>query len=197
MFTGIVTHTGTVQAAESGNSGGRLEIKTDAGLGAVEVGASIACSGVCLTVSRQGKGWFGVDVSAETLARTTISGWGCGARINLERPLKVGDELGGHFVLGHVDGVAEITGCERDGDSALLTVAALTSLAACIAKKGSVTLDGVSLTVNESSGSAFGVNLIPHTLAVTTLGDAETGVRVNLEVDPLARYVGRLKEADE
>ena len=197
MFTGIVTHTGTVQAAKSGNGGGRLEIKADEGLGALGVGASIACSGVCLTVSREGNGWFGVDISAETLARTTISGWGAGTRINLERPLKMGDELGGHFVLGHVDGVAEITGCERDGDSVLLTVAAPTSLAACIAKKGSVTLDGVSLTVNESSGSTFGVNLIPHTLLVTTLGNAESGARINFEVDPLARYVGRLWEADE
>lgn len=177
---------------ETGTGGARLEVEAE--LGALNEGASIACSGVCMTVVRNGPDWFAVDASNETLARTTVSGWSAGTRINLERPLRVGDELGGHFVLGHVDGVAEIAGRAPDGDSVRLAVEAPAALAPYIAEKGSVTLDGVSLTMTDVSGTTFGVNVIPHTLAATTLGDADVGTRLNLEVDMLARTVARLRE---
>jgi riboflavin synthase len=194
MFTGIVTHLGSVRRVAAGPGGARFEIAGEVGV--LGPGASIACSGVCLTVVQggpEGPGhWFAVDASAETLAKTTVGAWRQGTRINLERPLKVGDDLGGHFVLGHVDAVAEVVARAPDGDSARLTVRAPAALQHLLAPKGSVTLDGVALTINEVDGTRFGVNIISHTLAVTTLGDVRAGARLNLEADPLARYVARI-----
>ena len=172
--------------------GARVEIA--AALGALGTGASVACAGVCLTVTEAGDGWFAADVSNESLARTTLGSWAAGTAVNLERSLRAGDELGGHFVMGHVDCVAEVAERRADGDSVRLVVAAPAALAALIAPKGAVTLDGVSLTVNEVDGARFGVNIIPHTLASTTLGAAAPGTRLNLEADPLARYAARLLE---
>lgn len=192
MFTGIITHLGTVQSVHPTAGGLCIVIAADVGL--LPLGASIACSGVCLTVIESDARSFAADVSAETLSKTTMDDWTVGRRINLERPLKVGDELGGHFVLGHVDGVATVTERRPDGESIRLTIAAPAALARYFAPKGSVTLDGVALTVNEVAGNSFGVNIIPHTEAVTTLGAAGAGTRLNLEVDPLARYVARLAE---
>ncbi len=197
MFTGIVTHIGAVRRVAAAARGSRFEIAAD--VGKLGVGASIACSGVCLTVVEEGPAWFGLDASAETLSKTTLGAWRQGTRINLERPLKVGDELGGHFVLGHVDAVAEVVGRVSDGDSVRFTVRAAAALRHLLAPKGSVTLEGVALTINEVATNqvdwaTFGVNIIPHTLAVTTLGDLRAGARLNLEVDPLARYVARIAE---
>ena len=192
MFTGIITHTGVVRALESGDGGAHVRIAAD--IGTLVEGASVACSGVCLTALRPDNAGFEADLSRETLARTTAADWRPGTRLNLERPLKVGDELGGHWVLGHVDGVAEVRERQPDGGSARLAVAVPPDLARFIAAKGSVTLDGVSLTVNEVAGAAFTVNVLPHTLAVTTLGKAGPGARVNLEIDMLARTVARLRE---
>ena len=192
MFTGIVTHIGSVRRVAAAAGGSRFEIAAD--VGTLALGASIACSGVCLTVVEEGPSWFGLDASAETLSKTTLGGWRQGTRINLERPLKIGDELGGHFVLGHVDAVADLLGRAPDGDSARFTVRAPLGLRHLLAPKGSVTIDGVALTINEVDGATFGVNIIPHTLAVTTLGDLRAGARLNLEADPLARYVARIAE---
>lgn len=192
MFTGIVTHLGTVKSVRPTDKGVRVEIA--AALGVLPLGASVACSGVCLTVVESDGAALAADVSAETLSKTTLGDWEVGRRINLERPLKVGDELGGHFVLGHVDGVATVTERRAEGESTRLTVAAPPALARFLAPKGSVTLDGVALTINEVAGASFGVNLIPHTERVTTLGEARAGARLNLEIDPLARYVARLTE---
>ncbi|MGR3199542.1 MAG: riboflavin synthase, partial [Paracoccus sp. (in: a-proteobacteria)] len=163
----------------------------------VDMGASIACDGVCPTVVAKGEDWFEVDISAETLSKTSIgsNGWAVGQRLNLERALRVGDELGGHIVSGHVDGVARIVAASRDGDSLRLTFEAPAALARFVAPKGSVALNGTSLTVNEVDGNRFGINLIPHTQEVTTWGDAAEGDAVNLEIDTLARYVARLAEA--
>ena len=167
----------------------------------IEIGASIACNGICLTVletgSDQGRSWFEVSASAETLAKTTLGAWQPGWRINLEPALRVGDELGGHIVSGHVDGVGEITGIRAEGGSHRLTIRAPGALARFIAPKGSIAVDGISLTVNEVNGANFGVNIIPHTWAVTSLGLASAGAKVNLEIDLLARYVARLAEAGE
>lgn len=192
MFTGIVTHTGSVRWVAPSDGGARIQIA--ASIAPLGIGASIACNGVCLTVVEEGQGWFGVDASAESLAKTTIGTWREGLRVNLERPLKVGDELGGHFVLGHVDGVAWVTGRRAEGDSVRLSVDAPKPLLRFLAPKGSVTIDGVALTVNEVEGATFGVNIIPHTAAITALGEAAVGSRLNLEIDPLARYVARLAE---
>ncbi len=196
MFTGIVTHVGRVAAVEKrGDTRIRIAVPFDAS--GLNVGASIACSGCCLTVVERGAGkdsWFAVTVSAETLARTTLGAWKAGDPVNLERALKVGDELGGHLVLGHVDGVAEIARVEPEGDSLLTTFEAPKDLAKFIAPKGAVTLDGVSLTVNEVDGVRFGVNIIPHTAKVTTSARAKRGTKMNLEVDILARYVARLAQ---
>ncbi len=193
MFTGIVTDLGVVRSVEK-RGDRRLVIATGYDMEGVAIGASIACSGACLTVVDKGHDWFALDVSAETLARTSLGDWEADTRVNLERPLKLGDELGGHLVLGHVDGVAEIVGRETVGDSLRLEIAAPDALARFIAEKGSVALDGVSLTVNRVSGVRFEVNIIPHTLARTTLGTARPGDHANLEVDVLARYVARLNE---
>ena len=193
MFTGIVTDIGAVRALERrGDLRARIGTRYDTA--GIDIGASIACSGVCLTVVDLGEDWFDVEISAETLDKTTLGTWREGSRINLERALKVGDELGGHIVSGHVDGLAVSVEMRPEGDSVRYTFDAPESLARFIAPKGSVTLDGTSLTVNEVDGSRFGVNLIPHTQEVTTWGASKVGDNVNLEIDTLARYVARLAE---
>ncbi|SNT72723.1 riboflavin synthase [Paracoccus seriniphilus] len=197
MFTGIITDIGKVRQVEMrGDMRARIGCSYD--MSGVEIGASIACDGVCLTVISKGQDWFDVDISAETLSKTNIgtNGWPEGKTLNLERALRVGDELGGHIVSGHVDGVARIVEAHDDGDSLRLTFEAPPALARFIAPKGSVALNGTSLTVNEVDGCRFGINLIPHTQQVTTWGSARTGDAINLEIDTLARYVARLAEAD-
>lgn len=195
MFTGIVTDLGAVRAVR-GQGDIRLEIETRFDMGDVIEGASICCSGVCLTVIGTGPDWFAVSVSTETLDRTTIRTWSEGTLVNLERALKVGDELGGHIVSGHVDGVASIVSVTPENNSRRFEFEIPRALRGFVAEKGSVALDGVSLTVNGVTENRFGVNVIPHTLAVTTLGAARPGGRVNLEVDMLARYVARLLERE-
>lgn len=200
MFTGIITDIGRILDLERrGDLRARIGTRYD--MAGVDIGASIACDGVCLTVITKGtapQGWFDIDISAETLAHTTIGvgggGWDVGKRINLERALKVGDELGGHIVSGHVDGMAEVLSITDEGDSTRLRFRAPDALAGFIAPKGSVALNGTSLTVNEVAGAEFGVNIIPHTKTVTTWGDVAAGDRVNLEIDTLARYVARLRD---
>ncbi len=193
MFTGIVTDIGEIRHLENrGDLHARIETSYD--MGSVDLGASIACNGVCLTVVEKGENWFAVDISAESVSKTNIGGWAVGGRINLERALKVGDELGGHIVSGHVDGVAEILKMESEGESTRVTFRAPADLARFIAPKGSVALNGTSLTVNEVEGRDFGINFIPHTKEVTTWGAAGVGDLVNLEIDTLARYVARLAE---
>ncbi len=195
MFTGIVTDLGRIAAVEERGAGRRLRVETGYDPATVPLGASIACSGACLTVVAKGPGWFAVDVSKETLERTTLRDWAAGTRVNLERALRLSEELGGHLVLGHVDSVATLVARAPEGESVRLVFEAPAALAPFVASKGSVALDGVSLTVNEVEGRRFGVNIIPHTLKVTTLGGLKPGDRVNLEVDVLARYVARLSEA--
>lgn len=191
MFTGLVSDLG--QLRESiGDEDRRFRIATSYPLDEVAIGASIACSGCCLSVVEKGADWFAVDVSAETLSKTTLGSWQPGQPVNLERALRLGDELGGHLVSGHVDGVAEILAIRPEGESLRFSFRAPEELARYIAPKGSITLDGVSLTVNEVEGASFGVNIIPHTAQVTTFGRYEAGDRVNLEIDLLARYVARL-----
>ena len=196
MFTGIITDIGKVTQVEMrGDMRARISCNYD--MAGVDLGASIACDGVCLTVIDKGPDWFDVDISAETISKTNITtqGWHDGRPLNLERALRVGDELGGHIVSGHVDGTAVIEEMHDEGDSTRITFRAPHDLARFIAPKGSVALNGTSLTVNEVDGDRFGVNLIPHTQAVTTWGNARVGDRVNLEIDTLARYVARLAEA--
>lgn len=198
MFTGIVTDIGEVlEVKRDGDL--RARIGTSYDVVRIDIGASIACDGVCLTVIATGmdpRNWFDVQISGETLARTNIghAGWMPGHQVNLERALRVGDELGGHIVSGHVDGVAKVLAVAREGGSLRVRLAAPEALARFIAPKGSVALDGTSLTVNEVSGAEFGVNLIPHTQGVTTWGKVAVGDLVNLEVDTMARYVARLQE---
>ena len=196
MFTGIVTDMGEVRGLTRGGDL-RARIGCHYAMEGVDIGASIACDGVCLTVVEKGADWFDVDISAETLSKTSIgaNGWAAGKRLNLERALRVGDELGGHIVSGHVDGVARIEEMHDEGDSTRVSFSAPAALARFIAEKGSVALNGTSLTVNEVEGAEFGVNFIPHTRAVTTWGEVEAGDLVNLEIDTLARYVARLGEA--
>jgi riboflavin synthase len=197
MFTGIVTDVGEIlEMRQEGDL--RVRIGTAYDIAGIDIGASIACDGVCLTVIDLGttpRGWFDVQASAETLSKTSLGDWTPGARVNLERALKVGDEIGGHIVSGHVDGIARVVGIRDEGDSTRVTFEAPASLARFIAPKGSVALNGTSLTVNEVDGTRFGVNLIPHTKLVTTWGRIAEGDAVNLEVDTLARYVARLTEA--
>jgi len=197
MFTGIVTDKGRIRSIDK-NGDARIVIETAFDATSIDIGASIACSGVCMTVvargAEEGTNWFAVDASDETLSKTAIGDWTAGTTVNLERSLKLGDEMGGHIVLGHVDDVATIKSITPEGDSIRFVFEAPTELAPFIAPKGSITLDGVSLTVNEVEGSTFGVNLIPHTQEVTTYGVAKAGQQVNLEIDVLARYVARLKE---
>lgn len=195
MFTGIVEDVGRVRALQPGTDT-RIEIETRLPADRFALGASVACSGACLTVVESGPGWFAVQASPETFTRTTLGRWRVGTPVNLERALKLGDELGGHLVSGHVDGIAGIRSLRRegagDGSSIVFEIEAPPELARYIAAKGSVTLDGVSLTVNSVSGPVFSINVIPHTLAATTFGAMTAGTEVNLEVDLLARYVARL-----
>jgi riboflavin synthase len=195
MFTGIISDLGRVRAVEA-RGDTRLTIETGYDTGSIDLGASIACSGACLTVVETGPNWFGADVSAETLSKTTLGDWAPGTTVNLERALKLSDELGGHLVSGHVDGIAEVSERAEEGDSLRFAFTSPAALMPFIAAKGSVTLDGVSLTVNSvedtAGGGRFEVNIIPHTAAVTTLGACRPGSRVNLEIDLLARYVQRL-----
>jgi riboflavin synthase len=191
MFTGIVTDLGRVNRVRGADLVD-LTIATGFDTSAIQIGASIACSGVCLTVVAVGPGEFSVQASAETIACTTVGSWGEGIAVNLEKPLRVGDELGGHLVSGHVDGVARIVERRPEAQSVRFVFDAPSGLAPFVASKGSVALDGVSLTVNEVSGARFGVNIIPHTLACTNFGTAVPGQQMNLEVDLIARYVARL-----
>lgn len=196
MFTGIVTDLGEVISLEQ-QGDLKARIATAYPAAGIDIGASIACDGCCLTVVAKGpdpRNWFDVQISAESVAKTNIGAWTIGKRLNLERALKVGDELGGHIVSGHVDGVAEIVGMRDEGDSTRFTFRAPEALAGFIASKGSVALNGTSLTVNEVEGTTFGVNIIPHTKAVTSWGQARVGDKVNIEIDTLARYVARLRE---
>jgi riboflavin synthase len=197
MFTGIITDVGTIESVEA-RGDTRLVVRTTYDTATVDLGASIACSGVCLTVVDKGPGWFAVDVSGETISRTASDQWTEGRRLNLERAMKLGEELGGHIVTGHVDGVAEVVGICPEGDSKRVGFRVSSDLAPFIAPKGSITVDGVSLTVNDvrdqSDGSThFSINLIPHTQAVTTLGGLAQGQAVNIEIDVLARYLQRME----
>jgi riboflavin synthase len=192
MFTGIITDIGTIASAEQ-RGDLRLVISCGYDMDSVAIGASVACLGVCLTVVDKADGWFAVDASAETISRTASGMWNEGTRLNLERALKVGDELGGHIVTGHVDGVGQIVASETIGDSWKVTVSAPATLAPYIAAKGSITADGVSLTVNEGTAH-FMLNIIPHTAHMTTLDKLPVGRELNLEIDVLARYLKRMED---
>ncbi|GAA0658065.1 riboflavin synthase [Sphingomonas insulae] len=196
MFTGIVSDIGTIESVES-RGDTRLRIATAYDTDTIDLGASIACSGVCLTVVDKGPGWFDMQVSAETIRRTARDQWTAGRRLNLERAMKLGDELGGHIVTGHVDGIAEVLDVAPEGESHRIVLAVPKDLAPFIAPKGSITIDGVSLTVNtvedHADATHFSVNLIPHTQAVTTLGTLARGRMVNIEIDVLARYLQRME----
>ena len=196
MFTGIVTDIGKVLELEQ-RGDLRARIGTSYDIDGIDIGASIACNGCCLTVIALGRApqnWFDVEISAESVGLTNIGDWRQGSRLNLERALKVGDELGGHIVSGHVDGVAEVIAMKDEGDSTRVTFRAPEALAKFIAPKGSVALNGTSLTVNEVEGATFGINFIPHTKQATTWGEVKVGDRINLEADTMARYVARLRE---
>ncbi|GLQ06470.1 riboflavin synthase [Sneathiella chinensis] len=193
MFTGIITDVGTIDAIEkSGDT--RITVKTSFDTDDIEIGASIACSGPCLTVVDKGDDWFAVEASDETLSCTNLNGWAVGTPVNLERALKLGDELGGHVVTGHVDAVITLKSIETIGDSTKLTLSLPADYAAFVAAKGSVTLDGISLTVNEVGDDFFTVNIISHTKAHTTFRTVQEGQRINFEIDVLARYVARMTE---
>ena len=202
MFTGIITDIGTIERIEK-RGDLRIVVASGYDMGGVDLGASIACSGVCLTVVDKAPagapGWFAVDVSGESVSRTAPAMWTEGARLNLERALKVGDELGGHIVTGHVDGIGKVVDVRADGDSHHIAIAAPRALASYLAAKGSITIDGVSLTVNDVADQPdgqvhFAINIIPHTAALTTLGALGAGDGVNLEIDILARYLGRMEQ---
>jgi riboflavin synthase len=193
MFTGIITDIGTVAALEQAGDL-RARITTAYDTSRIDMGASIASDGVCLTVVALGPDWYEVQVSAETVSKTNLGDWVVGRRVNLERALRVGDELGGHIVSGHVDGLAQVVDLRIEGDSTRIRLRAPDHLAGFIAPKGSVALNGTSLTVNEVEGPEFGINLIPHTKQVTTWGDTKLGDWINLEIDTLARYVARLAD---
>jgi len=195
MFTGIITGLGRVRSVTPGGAT-RIVIDSSYDGDSIAHGASIACNGVCLSVVDKGPGWFAVEASGETLSRTTIGNWQPGSPVNLERPLKLGDELGGHIVAGHVDGVGEVAMRRPDGASLRFRFKAPADLARFIAPKGSIAVDGVSLTVNEVDGPTFGVNIIPVTLKETNFAGLAVGDRVNLEIDLLARYLARLMEAE-
>jgi len=194
MFTGIVTDVGRVRAVRDTNRDRRFEIETAFDLSTLDIGASVSHAGCCLTIVEKGDDWFAVEVSGETLSATTLDNWKEGRRVNLERAARVGDELGGHIVSGHVDGVGEVTSVESEGGSHRVQIRVPRPLHRFIAPKGSITVEGVSLTVNEVEDDVFGVNLIPHTWDVTTLGELKPGARVNLEIDMLARYLARWRE---
>ncbi len=196
MFTGIVSDIGTIERIEA-RGDTRIVIRTGYDTGTIDMGASIACSGVCLTVVERGPGWFAVDVSGETLARTAQGRWSSGMRLNLERAMKLGEEMGGHIVTGHVDGIAEVVEVSTVGDSQKITIDVGREIAPFIAPKGSITIDGVSLTVNtvedREQATRFSVNIIPHTQGATTLGALQAGHAVNIEIDVLARYLQRME----
>ncbi|MCR5880338.1 riboflavin synthase [Phenylobacterium sp. J367] len=194
MFTGIVTDVGRVRSVRQTNRDRRYEVETAFDLSTVDIGASISHAGCCLTVVEKGEGWFAVEVSGETLDKTTLGDWAEGHPVNLERAARVGDELGGHIVSGHVDGVGEVISVAEEGGSHRIQVRVPRPLHRYIAPKGSIAMEGVSLTVNEVEDDVFGVNLIPHTWDVTTLGRLKPGSRVNLEIDMLARYLARWRE---
>lgn len=198
MFTGIVTEIGRVRRVAGKRGARHIEIEAAGDLKGVAIGASIACAGCCLTVAAKGKEWFAADVSAETLSKTTLESWRIGTPVNLERPLKMGDELGGHMVSGHVDGVGRLVSRRADGASIRMVFAVPRALGRLIAPKGSVAVDGVSLTVNQladkGADTHFGVNVIPHTARATTLAALKQGGRANVEIDMLARYGARLAE---
>jgi riboflavin synthase len=196
MFTGIITDIGTIERVEAlGDT--RVRIATSYDTATIDLGASISCSGVCLTVVDKGPGWFAVDVSGETISRTAQGQWTEGRRLNLERALRLGEELGGHIVTGHVDGIGEVVSVVEEGGSHRVRIKAGPEIAPFVAPKGSITLDGVSLTVNEveddPTGVTIGVNIIPHTAAVTTFGDLAAGNAINIEIDVLARYLQRME----
>ncbi len=197
MFTGIVTDVGEVRHVEQ-RGDLHVAVATHYDVSAIDMGASIACSGACMTVVDKGTAkdrWFAFTASGETLSKTTLGKWKAGDKVNLERPMRVGDELGGHIVTGHVDGIADLVEIKPEGESIRLIFQAPVALARFIAPKGSIALDGVSLTVNDADGARFGVNIIPHTQKVTTFGGLKRGSKVNLEVDLMARYVARLVKA--
>ena len=194
MFTGIVTDVGRVRAIRDTNRDRRFEIETAYDLATVEIGASISHAGCCLTVVEKGDVWFAVEVSGETLDTTTLSDWAAGMPVNLERAARAGDEMGGHIVSGHVDGIGEVLSVTEEGGSHRVKIRAPRPLHRYIASKGSIGVEGVSLTVNEVEDDVFGVNIIPHTWEVTTLGRLGAGARVNLEIDMLARYLARWQE---
>jgi riboflavin synthase len=194
MFTGIVTDVGRVRSVRETNRDRRFEIETAFDLSTVDIGASISHAGCCLTVVEKGEDWFAVEVSGETLGMSTLDDWKAGRRVNLERAARVGDELGGHIVSGHVDGIGEVLSVESEGGSHRVRIRSPRPLHRFVAPKGSITIEGVSLTVNEVEDDVFGVNLIPHTWDVTTLGELRPGARVNLEIDMLARYLARWRE---
>ncbi|MBS28387.1 MAG: riboflavin synthase [Alphaproteobacteria bacterium] len=196
MFTGIVSDVGRVSAIDPLDVGRRLTIETAYDTSEIEIGASIACSGACLTVVEKSPGSFAVDVSGETLDKTTVGQWTVGSDINLERALRAADELGGHLVLGHVDGVGTIVGLDPEGENHRVRIGVPDELKGYVASKGSITVDGISLTVNDVDGPVFGVNIIPHTWDNTSLAGVGVGSRVNIEVDVIARYVARLLEQD-
>lgn len=191
MFTGIVTDVGTVRTIEQ-KGDTWIKIETSYDMNDVDIGASIACSGPCLTVIEKGSGWFAVEASAETLNKTALGDWVAGTRVNLERAMRIGDELGGHIVSGHVDAVVVIVGMQSEGDSVRFTFEMPGDFSKYIAPKGSVCLDGVSLTVNEVQGNCFGVNIISHTQSATSFSGRKVGDRINMEIDTIARYVARL-----
>ena len=195
MFTGIVTDIGSIRSIDTSREN-RLEIRTSYDMSGVDIGASICCSGICLTVVEKGADWFAVEISGETISKTTLGQWRVDSKINLERALKVGDELGGHIVSGHVDGVGILSNAEAVGGSICMTIQASDRLARLIAAKGSIAIDGVSLTVNEIDERRFTINIVSHTQEMTTLGDLNPGDSVNLEIDMLARYVARLRETE-
>jgi riboflavin synthase len=194
MFTGIVTDVGRLRAVRETNRDLRFEVETSFDLSTIDMGASISHAGCCLTIVEKGDNWFAVEISGETISLTTLGTWKEGDPVNLERAARVGDELGGHIVSGHVDGVGEVISVESEGGSHRVKIRVPRPLHRFIAPKGSITVDGVSLTVNEVEDDVFGVNLIPHTWDVTTLGRLKPGVKVNLEIDMLARYLARWRE---
>ncbi len=197
MFTGIITDVGTIRSTEQ-RGDLRIVIETAYDTTTVATGASIACSGACMTVVEKGPGWFAIDMSGESVSRTAPGLWSAGGKLNLERAMKIGDELGGHIVTGHVDGIGQVVSVDRVGDSWRVVIAAPDAVAPYVATKGSITVDGVSLTVNDvidqdDSTAHFALNIIPHTAAVTTLGALQAGSCVNLEIDILARYLARMQ----
>jgi riboflavin synthase len=197
MFTGIITDFGRIKKLDKTPTGeARFTFESAYDSSTIDIGASIACNGVCLTVVERGPSWFLMLASKETLSATTLGEWEAGRLVNFERALKVGDELGGHIVSGHVDGVAKVVDIKPDGESLRFTFESPENLAKYVAPKGSVALDGVSLTVNEVDGRRFGVNIIPHTSSVTSFGTYKVGDAVNMEIDMLARYVARLMDKD-